>query len=63
VPRGESPPETYGVPETEFMSVNSVTVANMRPDATRGFCNAPKSVTPFTSRVHLGPLHEMSCAA
>jgi hypothetical protein len=63
VPRGESPPETYGVPATEFTSVNSVTVANMPPDATRGFCSAPKSVTPFTTRVMYRVLHEMACTA
>jgi hypothetical protein len=50
VPLGESPPETYGVPETEFTSVNSVTVANMRPDANRSWEEASKSVMATTIR-------------
>jgi len=57
--QGRVPPEMYGVPETELTSVNSVTVANMRPDATRAFCNAPKSVTPFTTRALYCLVHEL----
>ena len=48
VPLGESPPLTYGVPDIELTSVNSVTVANMQTDVSSGFCNMPKSVTTFT---------------
>jgi hypothetical protein len=48
VPAGESPPVTYGVPETELTSVNNVATANMRPDVNRAFCSQPKSVTTFT---------------
>jgi hypothetical protein len=50
VPRGESPPEMYGVPDTECTSVKSVTVANMRPDANRSCERASKSVTATTIR-------------
>jgi hypothetical protein len=39
---------TYGVPDTELTSVNSVATANMKPDVNRAFCNPPKSVTTFT---------------
>ena len=48
VPDGESPPVTYGVPETELTSVNNVATANMTTDVNRAFCNPPKSVTTFT---------------
>jgi hypothetical protein len=48
VPAGESPPVTYGVPETELTSVNNVATANMTTDVNRAFCNPPKSVTTFT---------------
>jgi len=56
-PLGESPPETYGVPDTEFTRVSSVTVANMRPDTTRVFYSGPKSVKPFTTRTMYWLLH------
>jgi hypothetical protein len=48
VPAGESPPVTYGVPDTELTSVNSVATANMTTDVNRAFWSPPKSVTTFT---------------
>ena len=48
VPAGESPPVTYGVPETELTSVKSAATANMSSDANRAFWGPPKSVTTFT---------------
>jgi hypothetical protein len=48
VPAGESPPVTYGVPDTELTSVKSVATANMTTDVNRAFCSQPKFVTTFT---------------
>ncbi len=48
VPDGESPPVTYGVPDTELTSVKSVATANMTTDVNRAICGLPKSVTTFT---------------
>jgi hypothetical protein len=52
VPRGESPPDTYGVPETWLTSVSSVAVANpiMRSDTSNEICSSPKFVAAITFR-------------
>jgi hypothetical protein len=51
VPDGESPPVTYGVPDTELTSVNSVATANMPTDVNRAIYSSPKFVTTFTGNV------------
>jgi hypothetical protein len=52
VPRGESPPVTYGVPETWLTIVINVAVAIsiMSADASNGICSLPKFVAAITFR-------------
>ncbi|BBX37244.1 hypothetical protein MMAGJ_65260 [Mycolicibacterium mageritense] len=59
VPAGVSPPEMYGVPETDWTSAisDAVAIANMRPDVNSRKTGPPKYVTPFTIKIGYWLVH------
>ncbi|GAS87348.1 putative uncharacterized protein [Mycolicibacterium brisbanense] len=62
MPAGVSPPEIYGVPETDWTSAisDAVAIANMRRDVNSRQTGLTKYVTPFTRAIHYWLVHAIS---